>query len=92
MRRPAVKGVRVQSRWQVDLLAGEASWVQMCRACWEGTCATWTCDDGPWALSTKPTGSDPPPSFHSSMLSSLSLLPFFLRAACVAEGPAARDC
>lgn len=92
MRHPAVKGVRVQSRWQVDLLAGEASWVQMCGACWEGTCATWTCDDGPWPLSTEPTGSDPLPSSHSSMLWSLSLLPFFLRAACVAEGRAARDC
>lgn len=69
MRRPAVKGVRsVQSRWQVDLLAGEASWVQMCGACWEGTCATWTYDDGPWPLSTEPTSSDPPPSFRSSML------------------------
>lgn len=52
MRRPAVKGVRVQSPWQVDLLAGEASWVQMCGACWEGTCATCTCDDGPLPLST----------------------------------------
>lgn len=92
MRRPAVKGVRVQSPWQVDPLAGEASWVQMCGACWEGTCATWTCDDCPWPLSAEPTGSNPPPSFHSLVFSSLSLLPFFLRAAGVAEGRAARDC
>lgn len=36
MRRPTVKGVRVQSGWQVDQVASEASWVQMCRAFWEG--------------------------------------------------------
>lgn len=35
MRRPTVKGVRVQSGWQVDQVASEASWVQMCRAFWE---------------------------------------------------------
>lgn len=58
VRRPAVKGVRVLSGWQVDQVAGEASWVQMCWACWEGTCATWTCD-GPWPLSIKRTASDP---------------------------------
>ena len=89
MRRPAVKGVRVQSGWRVDQVAREASWVQMCRACWEGTCATWTCD-GLWPLSTKPTASNPPPSFHSSIPhpSSFSLLP----RRCLCCRGAARDC
>lgn len=48
VRRPAGKGVRVQSGWRVDQVAAEASWVQMCWACWEGTCATWA-SDGPRA-------------------------------------------
>lgn len=48
VRRPAGTGVRVQSGWRIDQVAAEASWVQMCRACWEGTCATWA-SDGPWA-------------------------------------------
>lgn len=86
MRRPMVKRVHVQSRWQVDQVAREASWVQMCYVFWEGACAMWTCD-GPWPLSTEPTSSDPPPSFHSSLLSSLSLLPVFLLTAGIAEGP-----
>lgn len=85
MRRPMVKRVHVQSGWQVDQVAREASWVQMCYAFWEGACALWTCD-GPWPLSTEPTSSDPPPSFHSSLLSSLSLLPVFLLTAGIAEG------
>lgn len=85
MRRPAVKGVRVLSPWQVDPLAGEASWVQMCGACWEGTCATWTCDDGPWPLSTEPTaptprhGSIPPCSLLSPFSPSSSELPVLQR-------------
>lgn len=29
-------------------MAAKASWVQMCWACWEGTCATWA-SDGPRA-------------------------------------------
>lgn len=85
MRRPMVKRVHVQSGWQVDQVAREASWVQMCYAFWEGACAIWTCD-GPWPLSTEPTSSDPPPSFHSSLLSSLCLLPVFLLTAGIAEG------
>lgn len=48
VRSPAGKGVRVQSGWRVDQVAAEASWVQMCWACWEGTCATWA-SDGPRA-------------------------------------------
>lgn len=74
MRRPAVKGVRVQRGWQVDQVASEASWVQMCQGCWEGDLRSWTCD-GPWPLWTEPLASDPPPSFRSSVPSSLSLLP-----------------
>ena len=64
MRRPAVKGACVQRGWQVDQVASEASWVQMCQGCWEGDLRSWTCD-GPWPLWTEP-----------SCLRSPSILPF----------------
>lgn len=54
MRCPAVKGVRVQRGWQVDQVASEASWVQMCQGCWVGDLRSWTCD-GPWPLWTEPS-------------------------------------
>lgn len=36
VRHPMVKRVHVQSGWQVDQVAREASWVQMCYAFWAG--------------------------------------------------------
>lgn len=87
VRRLAVKGVRVQSRWQVDLVAREASCVQMYQACWEGTCATRTCGSH-WPLSAKPMVSDP---LHPSIVypSFLSLLP--LAPSCLCCRGTARD-
>lgn len=83
VQRPAVKGVHIQSGWQVDQVAGEASWVQMYQAFWRAhVLSGHVMAPGLFLWNLPP----PIPSilpFLSPFIPLLSSSPF---TACVAEG------